>query len=161
SAPPRLPQVAGFELLTELGRGGMGVVYKATQLSLRRLVALKMILAGDFARPDQLLRFVIEGEMLARLRHANIVQGYQGGQHDGRPYLALEFVEGGTLGDVLASGALPFRDAATLLEQLARAVHHAHLQGVIHRDLKPANILLVNGGALSGESSDKGLTDRS
>jgi WD40 repeat protein/serine/threonine protein kinase len=143
SAPAGLPQVPGFELLTELGRGGMGVVYKARQLPLRRLVALKMILAGDFARPDQLLRFAIEGQMLACLRHANIVQVHEVGQHEGRPFLALEFVDGGTLGEYLASRAVPPRDAARLVEQLARAVHHAHLQGIIHRDLKPANILLA------------------
>jgi WD40 repeat protein/serine/threonine protein kinase len=142
SAPARLPTVTGFEILAELGRGGMGVVYKARQLPLQRLVALKMILAGNFAHPDQLVRFVIEGEMLACLQHPNIVQVHEVGQHEGRPFLALEFVEGGTLDDYLASRPVPPREAARLLEPLARAVHYAHLQGIIHRDLKPANILL-------------------
>src|SRR5262249_12184633 len=135
SGPTGLPRVIGFELLAELGRGGMGVVYKARQLPLRRLVALKMILAGDFARPDQLLRFVIEGEMLARLRHPNIVQVHEVGQHDGRPYLALEFIDGGTLSDYLARRAVQPREAAQLIEEVARAVQYAHLQGIIHRDL--------------------------
>jgi WD40 repeat protein/serine/threonine protein kinase len=155
-APVGLPKVPGFELLAELGRGGMGVVYKATQLPLRRLVALKMILAGQFARPDQLLRFVIEGEMLACLRHPNIVQVHEVGQHDGKPFLALEFVDGGTLGDYLASQAVKPGEAARFLEQLARAVHYAHLQGIIHRDLKPTNILLARsiGPMTSGDGRE-------
>ena len=151
-----IPKVAGFEVLAELGRGGMGVVYKARQLALQRLVALKMILAGNFADRDQLVRFVIEGEMLARLQHPNIVQVHEVGQHEGKPFLALEFVEGGTLDNFLASRPMQPREAARLLELLARAVHYAHLQGVIHRDLKPANILLQGLG-----SSDQGSGVRS
>ncbi len=134
--------VAGYEILGELGRGGMGVVYKARQVALNRPVALKMILSGPYARPEELLRFQVEYELLARLRHPNIVQIFEVGQHDGRPFFSLEWVEGGTLADRLDGRPQPPRGAAALLEQLARAVHHAHEQGVIHRDLKPANVLL-------------------
>jgi serine/threonine protein kinase/formylglycine-generating enzyme required for sulfatase activity len=137
-----LPKVPGFDVLAELGRGGMGVVYQARQLPVFRLVALKMILAGDFAHPEQMLRFIIEGETLGRLQHPNIVQVHEVGQHERRPYLVLEYVDGGTLQDCLQLTRLEPRRAAQLTEQLARAVHHAHLQGVIHRDLKPANVLL-------------------
>src|SRR5262249_45509474 len=91
--PGGLPDVAGYEVLAELGRGGMGVVFKARQLPLRRLVALKMILAGDFASPDHRARFLVEGEMLARLHHPNVVQVYEVGHHEGKPFLALEYVE--------------------------------------------------------------------
>src|SRR5262249_30661159 len=114
----------------------------ARHLQLKRLVALKMLLAGDFAGPQQLARFFIEGEMLARLQHPNIVQIHEVGTHAGRPYLALEYVEGGTLAGLLQTRTLPARDAAQLVETVARAVHHAHQQGIVHRDLKPANVLL-------------------
>jgi serine/threonine protein kinase/tetratricopeptide (TPR) repeat protein len=138
---PRL-QVPGYEILGELGRGGMGVVYKARHLALDRVVALKMIRSGACASAEELARLRREAEVLARLQHANIVQIYEVGEHDGLPYLALEFVGGGTLGHYLAGSPLPPRRAARFLEVLARAVHAAHEQGVVHRDLKPANILL-------------------
>src|SRR5262249_22495021 len=119
-----------------------GVVYKARQTTLKRLVALKMILGGGFASADHRARFLVEGEMLARLHHPNIVAVYEVGYHEGNPFLALEYVEGRTLHDRLHQAPLAPRAAAALVEQLARATHHAHLQGVIHRDLKPANVLL-------------------
>jgi WD40 repeat protein/serine/threonine protein kinase len=138
-----LPRVAGYEVLGELGRGGMGVVYRARQVSLNRLVALKMVLAGAHATPQELARFRQEAEAVARMKHPNIVQIHEVGRHDGRPYMALEYVDGGSLDKQLAGTPLPARQAARLAETLARAMHAAHEQGVIHRDLKPANILLA------------------
>jgi tetratricopeptide (TPR) repeat protein/predicted Ser/Thr protein kinase len=144
AAPPR--HLAGYEILGELGRGGMGVVYRARQPGLKRVVALKMILDGDSARPDDLLRFVGEAEMLARVAHPNIVHIYEVGRHEGRPFFAMEYVEGGSLADQLSGTPLPGRRAAELAEALARAVQAAHEAGIVHRDLKPSNILLTGGG---------------
>jgi tetratricopeptide (TPR) repeat protein/tRNA A-37 threonylcarbamoyl transferase component Bud32 len=138
------PALDGYEVLDELGRGGMGVVYKARHLRLKRLVALKLILQGEFASEHERARFLVETEMLGRLRHPNIVQVFEAGQQDGRPFLALEYIEGGTLAQRLAArGALAPREAAALVAQLARAIQHAHAQGVIHRDIKSANVLLA------------------
>jgi serine/threonine protein kinase/tetratricopeptide (TPR) repeat protein len=134
--------VPGYEVLGVLGRGGMGVVYKATQIELKRLVALKMIRAGAQADPEDLLRFRIEAQAVARLQHPNIVQIYEIGEHEGLPYFSLEFVDGGSLAQKLDGTPLPAHPAAQLVETLARAVHYAHQQGIVHRDLKPANILL-------------------
>jgi eukaryotic-like serine/threonine-protein kinase len=149
---PARPAVPGYEVLRELGRGGMGVVYLARQLGLGRPVALKMLLAGAHADVAQLARFRTEGEAIARLRHTNIVQIHDTGVHDGLPYFALEYVEGGSLADRVGSAPQPPREAAALVEVVARAVEAAHREGIIHRDLKPANILLArdpcaNGGA--------------
>ncbi len=141
-ATATLPRVPGYDVLGELGRGGMGVVYKARHLRLNRLVALKMILGGGLAGPVQRTRFLVEAETLARLRHPNVVQIHEINTHEGCPFFALEYIDGGTLADRLDAGALPPAEAAALVETLARAVHAAHLQGVIHRDLKPANVLL-------------------
>jgi tetratricopeptide (TPR) repeat protein len=132
----------GYEVLGELGRGGMGVVYKARHLALNRLVALKMILAGVHAGPQQTARFRAEAEAVARLKHPNIVQVYEIGEHHGLPYLSLEFVDGGSLDRRLNGTPLPPRTAAELLEPLARAIHAAHTHGIVHRDLKPGNVLL-------------------
>jgi WD40 repeat protein/tetratricopeptide (TPR) repeat protein len=140
------PIVPGYEILSELGRGGMGVVYKAWQTDLNRVVALKMIRAGDLADSRELARFHTEAEAVARLQHPHIVQIYQAGQHEGRLYLALECVDGSTLGRQLAGTPWPARRAAQLVETLARAMHHAHCQGIVHRDLTPGNVLLTHEG---------------
>jgi WD40 repeat protein/serine/threonine protein kinase len=137
-----LPELPGYEIVGELGRGSMGIVYQAWQKGLRRLVALKMVRAGADASPGQLARFRTEAEAAARLQHPNIVQVYEVGDQDGLPYLAMEYVEGGDLARTVNGMPQPAGVAAPLVELLARAVHHAHSQGVIHRDLKPANILL-------------------
>lgn len=141
-----LPSVPGYEVLGELGRGGMGVVYQAWQVGLQRVVALKMILTGSQAGPHELARFRAEAEAIARLQHPNIVQIYDVGTTAGRPYFVLEYVAGGTLAERLRGQPQPAQGAAQLVETLARAVHAAHASGVIHRDLKPANILLAGGG---------------
>jgi WD40 repeat protein/serine/threonine protein kinase len=147
------PAIPDYEVLGILGRGGMGVAYKAWQVSLNRVVALKMIHGGDATAPELRARFRTEAETVARLRHPNIVQIYAVGEHEGRPYLALEYVDGGSLADELAGTPQQPRSAAQLVEVLARAIHCAHQQGIIHRDLKPGNILLVSGGVVSGEWS--------
>src|SRR5690349_19764450 len=140
---PARPTVAGYEILAELGRGGMGVVYKARQAGLNRLVALKMILAGSHAGPDDLARFRSEAEAVAALQHPNIVQIHEVGERDGLPFFSLELVEGGSLADRLNGTPWPARPAASLVAALARAMDYAHSRGVIHRDLKPANVLLA------------------
>jgi serine/threonine protein kinase/WD40 repeat protein len=137
------PLVPGYQILGELGRGGMGVVYKARQVGLNRLTALKMVLAGPYAGPHELVRFLAEAEAVARLQHPNIVQIYEVGKHAGMPFFSLEFVEGGSLSQLLAGQPQPPRDAARLVETLARAVHFAHQRGIVHRDLKPGNVLLA------------------
>lgn len=137
-------EVPGYEILEELGRGGMGVIYKARQLQPRRLVALKMILSGEHASEDQLARFRSEAEAVARVQHPNIVQIHEVGQHDGRAFLTLEFVPGGNLAQHLRKNPQRPKQAAALLEQLARGVHFAHQRGIVHRDLKPANVLLAD-----------------
>jgi serine/threonine-protein kinase len=142
-----LPSLPGYDVLEVLGRGGMGVVYKARQASLNRLVALKMILSGVHAGPQELARFRTEAEAAARLQHPNIVQVYEIGTHDGRPFIVLELVDG-NLAKHLAGTPLPARQAAQWLETLARAVHYAHQRGIVHRDLKPANVLLNRDGIL-------------
>jgi tRNA A-37 threonylcarbamoyl transferase component Bud32 len=138
-----LPSVPGYEILAELGRGGMGVVYKARQAKLNRLVALKMILGGSYAGGNELARFRCEAEAVARLQHPGVVQIYDVGEHDGLPFFSLELCPGGTLADRLRGTPLPARQAAELVETLARAVEAAHREKVVHRDLKPANILFA------------------
>ncbi|MBY0522683.1 MAG: protein kinase [Gemmataceae bacterium] len=138
------PQVSGYEIIREVGRGGMGVVYQARHLGLNRLVALKMVRTGVNAGPKELERFRQEAEAVARLHHPNIVQIYDIGESAGRPYLALEYVPGGSLVQHLRGDPQPVYPAARLVETLARAVHVAHTNDIVHRDLKPANILLSN-----------------
>jgi hypothetical protein len=159
--PPRppaaepLPAVPGFEVECELGRGGMGVVYRAKQTALGRAVALKMILAGPHASAADRARFRKEAEAVARLQHPHIVQVFEVGEHDGRLFFSLEHCAGGSLKDRLDGTPLPPAEAARLVEALARAVHHAHGQGVVHRDLKPANVLFTADAEL--KVSDFGL----
>jgi WD40 repeat protein len=151
-----LPEhVAGYRVLGELGRGGMGVVYKASQERPRRFVALKMILAGSHAGPDRRARLLAEADAIARLNHPHIVQIYEAGEHDGLPFLALEYMAGGTLATLLDGLPQSPGRAAALAETLARAVAHAHAAGVIHRDLKPSNVLLADDG--TPKVSDFGL----
>jgi serine/threonine protein kinase/tetratricopeptide (TPR) repeat protein len=152
------PTVAGYQILGELGRGGMGVVYKARQRGLHRLVALKMILAGAHASEQQLVRFNIEAEAVARLQHPNIVQIHEVGEQEGLPYFSLEFVDGGPLNKKISGIPQPPREAALMIETLARAMHFAHEQGIIHRDLKPANILMTQNGV--PKITDFGLAKR-
>src|SRR5262249_16607162 len=135
----------GYEILEELGSGGMGVVYKARQRSLNRLVALKMIRGGE-TRPGHLARFRIEAEVVARLQHPNILQIYDIDEVHGLPFVALELLEGGSLGDRLRGSPQPGPRAAELLITLARAVHAAHRVGIVHRDLKPSNVLFSDDG---------------
>jgi eukaryotic-like serine/threonine-protein kinase len=143
---PAAVSVPGYEIEGVLGRGGMGVVFRARHLALKRIVALKMVLAGRLAGPGELARFRIEAEAVARLQHPNIVQIHEVGAADGHPYCALEFVEGGNLAGKIDGQPMPAREAAKLVEALARAMQLAHSRNVVHRDLKPANILLAADG---------------
>ncbi len=149
-APPTRPGSLGrmghYEVLEVAGRGGMGVVYRARHVALKREVALKMVLVGGHIGPEHLARFRIEAEAVARLQHPNIVQIHEVGESGGRPYFAMEFVEGGSLAGKLAEGPMPAPEAARLAEALARAMHLAHSRNVVHRDLKPANVLLAADG---------------
>jgi hypothetical protein len=144
SPPPVQPRTFGdYELLGEIARGGMGVVYKARQKHPARMVALKMILAAAHASAERRSRFLAEADVIARLEHPNIVRIYEVGEHEGLPFLSLEYISGGSLAQKLGGMPQPARQAAALMETLARAVHHAHQNGVVHRDLKPANVLLA------------------
>src|SRR5262249_16782586 len=137
-----LPQVEGYEILEQVGRGGMGVVYKARQLRPNRVVALKMILRGGHAGPEELTRFLAEADSVAQLEHPNLLRLYEVGQHGGLPFFTMEFVAGGTLSRRLDGTPLPARQAAELVRELAQGMHYAHQRGIIHRDLKPGNVLL-------------------
>jgi hypothetical protein len=154
----RPPSISGYETLGELGHGGMGVVYRAKQISLNRIVALKMIRSGDLASSEDVARFRSEAEAVARLKHPNIVHIYEVGDHDGRPYFSLEYVEGGALDQRIKGRPQPPRLAAELVETLSRAVHAAHQCGIVHRDLKPSNVLLTPDGV--PKITDFGLAKR-
>jgi serine/threonine-protein kinase len=145
---PRTAEAAapGYEILEELGRGGMGVVYKARQTALGRIVALKMILHADHAGLEARARFIAEAEAVARFQHPHIVQIFEIGEAGGLPYFSLEFCPGGSLDRKLGGTPLPADEAARLAETLARAIEAAHRAQVVHRDLKPANVLLTAEG---------------
>jgi WD40 repeat protein len=159
----------GYQILEVLGRGGMGVVYKARQVGLNRLVALKVVLAGAHASPEDMVRFLAEAEAAAQLHHPNIVQIYHVGRHGEVPFFSLEFIDGGSLAQRLNGAPQQPRAAARLIECLARAVHVAHEHGIVHRDIKPANILLASvvrcpssvatAGEASGADNGPGTSD--
>lgn len=138
------PEIEGYRILCELGRGGMGVVYKAIQTKLNRTVALKVMLSGSFASAEDRERFRLEVESTAQLQHENIVQVYEVGEANGFPYCSLEYVEGGTLAQLLNQGVMPPRRAAEIAIGIALGAQHAHEHGIIHRDLKPSNVLLTS-----------------
>ncbi len=152
------PEVPGYEILGLLGHGGMGVVYRARQLKANRLVALKMIRAVEHATPQERLRFQIETEAVARLQHPHIVQLHEVGEVRGQPFFSLEFCDGGTLSAQLKKKRPSPRETAELIETLARAMHYAHLRGVVHRDLKPGNVLRTADGTV--KITDFGLAKR-
>ena len=152
------PPVMGYKVLERLGAGGMGIVYKARQVGLNRLVALKMIREDRQMQQEYLARFLKEAEAVARLRHPNIIQIFDIGEADGAPFVALELLEGGNLSDWLGGTPQPGRTAAELMVTLARAVHVAHQAAIIHRDLKPSNVLLTTTGI--PKISDFGLAKR-
>jgi serine/threonine protein kinase/tetratricopeptide (TPR) repeat protein len=140
--PFPIREIKGYELIDELGRGGMGVVYRARQVGLGRFVALKVLQSGSLAGKDERARFHREAHAVARLQHPNIVQIFATGEYNGQPFLVMELVEGGTLAKRIAGNPLPARAAAHLVERLVRAVDYAHQHGIVHRDLKPSNVLV-------------------
>jgi tRNA A-37 threonylcarbamoyl transferase component Bud32 len=153
-----LPEVPGYQIESVLGRGGMGVVYRARHLKLNRTVALKTLLAGAYAGPAERARFQREAEAVAGLCHANIVQVFEVGEHQGQPYFTMELIDGGSLAQKLATTPLTVQWAAELVASLAEAVAVAHSAGIVHRDLKPANILLTASG--TPKISDFGVARR-
>ena len=142
----KCPEIPGYDVQAILGRGGMGIVYKARHLRLSRVVALKMLRAGAYAGAHERARFQREAQVVAGLRHANIVQVYDVGDHDGCPFFTMELLEGGSLAQAFAGTPRPARQMAALLVVLAEAVRVAHQAGIVHRDLKPGNILLTAQG---------------
>ncbi|WP_397569703.1 protein kinase [Schlesneria sp. T3-172] len=153
-----LPRIPGYEVQAVLGAGGMGVVYKAVHLQLNRVVALKMLLSGQYASRQEHARFLREAEAVARLKHQNIVQIYDIGDVDGRPYFTMEYIEGGNLSEKIARSPRPVTESAQMIATLANAVHAAHQSEIIHRDIKPANVLLNRDG--TPKINDFGLARR-
>ncbi len=151
-------RVGDYELLEELGRGGMGVVYLARQMNLNRQLAVKMILRGPLASQGDRERFLAEAQAAARLDHVGIVPVYQVGEEGGRMYFSMKYIKGPTLSDLLQAGPLPPQTAAQLLAKVCRAIDFAHQSGVLHRDLKPSNILIDEDG--EPHVTDFGLAKR-
>ncbi len=147
-----------YEILEELGAGGMGVVYKARQAKLKRIVALKMIRSGEVANTKDLQRFEVEAKAAAKLSHPGIVPVHEVGVHDGRHFYTMDYVEGGNLSQMHRDAPVPVLHAVKLVRQLAGSMHYAHLKGIVHRDLKPANILLTADG--NPKITDFGLAKR-
>ncbi len=156
-----LDQVGAYDILERIGQGGMGVVYKARDTRLKRIVALKMMLAAGQAGRDELARFRLEAEAVARLQHPNIVQVHEVGEHQGHPYISLEFVDGPDMTAFAGGEPQPSRLAAEIVKSLAAAMHYAHSQGVVHRDLKPANILLARGAGSEYSEPSTVISDQS
>lgn len=152
------PEISGYEIVSELAVGGMGIVYRARQVALNRLVAIKLLLAGRFASRGLRDRFRAEAEAVALLQHPNIIQVHESGEVEGTPYLVMEFAAGGNLKKKMAAGLFPVRQAAQCVATLARAVQHAHAHGIVHRDLKPSNVLLTRDGTV--KIADFGLAKR-
>ena len=152
-AAPAAVKVQGYEIIRELGRGGMGIVYLARQRGLNRLVAIKMMMKGAHANDDDSARFRAEAEAVARLHHAHIVQIYEVGDADGCPFFSLEYVEGGSLADILKGSPQAPDDAVRLVQQLAEAMQYCHELGILHRDLKPSNILLATQQRAAAEAT--------
>ena len=140
--PPLESRFGAYDLLSEVARGGMGIVYRARQRELGRVVALKMILAGRLANEEDVQRFRLEAEAAAKLSHPHIVAVHDVGEQDGQHYFSMEFIEGTSLSQQLAKGPMPSRQAAAYVRKIAQAMHYAHQQGILHRDLKPSNILI-------------------
>jgi WD40 repeat protein/predicted Ser/Thr protein kinase len=140
--PAALRSLGDYELVDEIARGGMGVIYRARQASLNRMVAVKVLLAGHFADATFIRRFRYEAEAAASLNHPNIVSIYEVGDHEGQPYFSMELIEGRSLAELARENPLPARRAAQLVKVIAEAVHFAHGRGVLHRDLKPSNVLV-------------------
>lgn len=157
-AGTKVSYLGDYELLDEIARGGMGVVYRARQVSLNRTVAVKMILAGQLASEDDINRFHSEAEAAANLRHPNIVPIYEVGEHEGRHYFSMELVDGQSLADLTRERTLPAKKAAEYVKTIAKAIHYAHAQGTLHRDLKPSNILIDTSDEL--RITDFGLAKR-
>jgi WD40 repeat protein/predicted Ser/Thr protein kinase len=142
TALPRIRYFGDYELLQEIASGGMGVVYKARQQGLNRIVAVKLLLFGRFSQPEFVQRFRGEAAAAAGLQHRNIVAIHEVGEHEGQPYFSMEFVEGTNLADMVRKHPLPAKRAARYLKLIAEAIHFAHQKGVLHRDLKPSNVLV-------------------
>lgn len=152
-------RIGNYDVVAELGRGGMGVVYQARHHGLDRFVAIKMILAGGYASEESVRRLRTEAEAVARLQHPNVVQIYDVGEHDGQPFLVLEYLEGGNLAQRVAGKPQSPRVAAQLIQTLSRTIDYAHANGILHRDLTPSNVLLSEISAKRAKDPETGALD--